>query len=375
MSTNLTTLPDHKAPVAFGNAGVELKSLEDAWRFAKAIHDSGLAPKAYKDGRTADQATAALLVVMQTGLELGYTPMQAVRNMWPSPDGRPNEYVEASWARVLASGLVEEWSEEFTDESATFRVLRKGSKTPVVSTFTIAQAMRAGLIKDGGNWKKYPERMLKARAKGYALKDAFPDVLRGMSIAEVTDEFFRGSERARDITPPRAPDPLIQKLGLATDVSEKASDNDPKVPINMPEKGEIQQTANAEDNEHAQAADGRESGYDPGPGSESPSAASFWANAPRGKSGHFRFGLSRPSGHGDQQETRYFSTIGDWCAALCELADETPEYMEVWDANVNVHAALVKDFPDELSQGHLKAVKDHIAAALKADEAVRRGAA
>lgn len=210
MSNSLTTQREQKAPVAFGESGVELRSLEEAWRFAEAVHRSGLSPSAYR-------SPEAVLIVMQTGMELGYSPMQAIRNMWPGPDGRPNEYVESAWARVLASGLVEEWSEEVSDTKATFRVLRKGSKVPIVSVFTIDQARRAGLIKTGGNYDKHPERMLKARAKGFAIKDVFPDVLRGMSIAEIRDEFFNGPERARDITPPKDQDPLLAQIGIDQD--------------------------------------------------------------------------------------------------------------------------------------------------------------
>ena len=182
-----------KMPVSFGEGGVQLRSLDDAFRFSTAILNSGLAPKAYQNAE-------AILVVIQIGSELGFSPMQAIRNMWPGPDGRPNEYVESSWARVLLSGLVEDWSEEVTDESVTFRVTRRGMKTPIVSTYTMDDAKRAGLVKDGGNWAKHPKRMLKARAKGFAIKDGFADILKGIGVAETRDEFYAPP---KDVAPPR----------------------------------------------------------------------------------------------------------------------------------------------------------------------------
>lgn len=207
-----------KLPVAFGENGVQLRSLEDAYRFASAVHSSGLVPTAYRSAE-------AVLVVMQTGMELGYTPMQAIRNMWPGPDGRPNEYVEASWARVLLSGLVEDWSEEVTDEEATFQVTRRGLKTPIVSTYTMADAKKAGLVKDGGNWAKHPKRMLKARAKGFAIKDGFADVLKGIGIAEVRDEFYG---QPKDVTPPR---PIRSDVKMMIDAADAVRNQRERITI------------------------------------------------------------------------------------------------------------------------------------------------
>jgi hypothetical protein len=79
---------------------------------------------------------------------------------------------------------------------------RKGRK-PVERTFTVDDAKKAGLW---GNqkkepWIKYPRRMLQMKARGHALKDVYPDVLMGVSIAEydhdviVSDGKLVGEER------------------------------------------------------------------------------------------------------------------------------------------------------------------------------------
>jgi len=48
------------------------------------------------------------------------------------------------------------------------------------ATFTMADAARAGLVKKGGGWDKYPANMLRWRAIGYCADIVFPDVTGGM---------------------------------------------------------------------------------------------------------------------------------------------------------------------------------------------------
>lgn len=68
--------------------------------------------------------------------------------------------------------------------TATCKVTRRGKPTPVVSTFSMADARAAGLLGKPGPWKQYTSRMLKMRARAFALRDAFPDVLSGIASAE-----------------------------------------------------------------------------------------------------------------------------------------------------------------------------------------------
>ena len=86
-------------------------------------------------------------------------------------------------AIVRGSGLLEFIREEPTDESCTCTIKRKGEE-PVTRTFTMADAQKAGLANKQGPWTQYPKRMMQMRARAYALRDVFPDVLRGVEIAE-----------------------------------------------------------------------------------------------------------------------------------------------------------------------------------------------
>jgi hypothetical protein len=83
----------------------------------------------------------------------------------------------------MASGLVEQFRESETGGTATCIVKRKGLDA-VTHTFGLDDAKTAGLLGKAGPWTNYPKRMRQMRARGYALRDAFPDVLMGLSIAE-----------------------------------------------------------------------------------------------------------------------------------------------------------------------------------------------
>ena len=56
-------------------------------------------------------------------------------------------------------------------------------------TFTVGDAIRAGLWKKAGPWTMYPKRMLQMRARSFALRDAFPDVLRGLVATEEVEDY------------------------------------------------------------------------------------------------------------------------------------------------------------------------------------------
>jgi hypothetical protein len=63
-------------------------------------------------------------------------------------------------------------------------VAKRKGRTPVTAKFSVEDAKRAGLWAKQGPWSAYPKRMLQMRARGFALRDAFPDVLKGMITAE-----------------------------------------------------------------------------------------------------------------------------------------------------------------------------------------------
>lgn len=157
--------------------GLIPKTIDEAYRLAKMIADSGLAPKDYV-GKPNN-----VMVAMQMGAEVGLAPMQALQNI-AVINGRPSLWGDAALAVVQASGLLEWIDEKVTAEGTVCRAQRKGYPEPIVREFTISDAKTAGLLNKDGPWKNYPKRMMQMRARSWVLRDAFADALRGLAVAE-----------------------------------------------------------------------------------------------------------------------------------------------------------------------------------------------
>lgn len=123
-----------------------------------------------------------MLVAFQMGAELGLRPLQALQNI-AVINGRPCLWGDAMLALVTGHPEFVDIHEEIGDDRATCTVKRR-NRTAVTRSFTMADAKKAGLADKAGPWQQYPRRMLQMRARGFALRDAFPDALRGIVSAE-----------------------------------------------------------------------------------------------------------------------------------------------------------------------------------------------
>jgi hypothetical protein len=154
--------------------------------FAAIAARSQLVPKDYR-GRPED-----ILLAVQLGSEVGLRPMQSLQNI-AVINGRPTVWGDALPGLCKASpvyeDLVETWEREDDPDFliAVCTAKRHGS-TPVTARFSVMDAKRAGLWSKPGPWQTYPRRMLQMRARSFALRDAFPDVLKGLiSVEEAQD--------------------------------------------------------------------------------------------------------------------------------------------------------------------------------------------
>jgi hypothetical protein len=114
---------------------------------------------------------------------------------------------------VRGSGLCEFIKERIEGAGdarmAVCEAKRRGEPEPIRRTFSVADAKKAGLWGKQGPWQQYPERMLQMRARAFALRDGFADVLGGLYLREEIED----AQPMRDITPreePPAPPPAAQ---------------------------------------------------------------------------------------------------------------------------------------------------------------------
>ena len=152
------------------------QTFEQALTFSNYLAESDLVPKDFKN------KPGNCLIAMQWGAELGLKPLQALSNI-AVINGRAALWGDAVIALVRSSPLCEYVQESDDGKTATCRAKRRNEPEQVV-TFSMDDAKTAGLLGKQGPWTQYPKRMRQMRARAFALRDVFPDVLRGMPVAE-----------------------------------------------------------------------------------------------------------------------------------------------------------------------------------------------
>ncbi|MBS1040976.1 recombinase RecT [Gluconobacter cerinus] len=193
----VTTMQGH-APA------IQITSFHELMRFAEMASQSGMVPSQY-NGKP-----GAVLIAVQMGSELGLAPMQSLQNI-AVINGRPSVWGDALLGLVKASPVCDdviETTDGEGDQMTAICVAKRKGKSPVEARFSVQDAKDAGLWNKQGPWKQYSRRMLQMRARGFALRDAFPDVLRGLTTAEeaadIPQDEFRNSvsnQRPLDVTP------------------------------------------------------------------------------------------------------------------------------------------------------------------------------
>lgn len=152
------------------------QTFEQALTFSNYLADSDMVPKDFK-GKPGN-----CLVAIQWGMEIGLKPLQAMQNI-AVINGRPSLWGDAVIALVRSSPLCESIIEEDDGRTATCRVKRRGEPEQSRS-FSMDDAKAAGLLGKQGPWTQYPKRMRQMRARAFAVRDVFPDVLKGLPVAE-----------------------------------------------------------------------------------------------------------------------------------------------------------------------------------------------
>jgi hypothetical protein len=199
--------------LATNRQGFAPATITEAMEFSKMLADSSMVPKAYQ-GKPQD-----IMVCVQWGYEIGLAPMQALQNI-AVINGKPSVYGDAAMALVQASPVcdgVEEFIEgEGTPNPVAVCIAHRKGRKPVRATFSVEDAKRAGLWGKQGPWQAYPKRMMQMRARGFALRDAFPDVLKGLITAEEAQDYPSELNHSKVAIKPANPLDMVAAPALPT---------------------------------------------------------------------------------------------------------------------------------------------------------------
>ncbi len=161
-------------------------SVKEAMEMATMLSKSNIVPKDFY-GKPEN-----CFVAIGFGMEIGLPPLQAIQNIMVV-NGRPSLWGDSVLALVMGSGLCEQFEESSSSEAmkqgfGRCKVKRSGMKEMEV-TFSLDDAKKAGLLGKPGPWQQYMGRMLQLRARSWALRDCFPDVLKGIQVREEVDDY------------------------------------------------------------------------------------------------------------------------------------------------------------------------------------------
>ena len=162
--------------------------VDQALRISEMFAKSDLVPDNYKN------KPANIFLAVYAGASLGLAPFQAMQNI-AVINGKPSIFGDALLAMVRNDkrclSVKESIVGEAMNRTATCIVSRlapNGETEIVSSSFCLGDAQKAGLL-NRGPWKSYPDRMLQMRARGFALRDAFADVIGGLITSEEAQDY------------------------------------------------------------------------------------------------------------------------------------------------------------------------------------------
>jgi hypothetical protein len=239
------SLPEFLAP----------RSLAAVRELAQRIACAEWAPETYRDFEGTYSVAKIELAIMQ-GAVVGLGPIASVQSI-ALIDGKPAIWGDGALAVVEGSGLLDDMSEEYvTDDeeglTAISTLRRRHRPTPIVGRFSIAMAEQAQLTQKEGPWRSYPRRMLMMRARSWALRDGFADVLRGLAIREEVEDYEPGERGAS------SPSARVSPSALRTPVRAWLPRPRFSASITVPDRAANQDTAPADAAEADPPATGAE---------------------------------------------------------------------------------------------------------------------
>ncbi len=155
-------------------------------QLASQLSKSTMVPKSYQ-GKPQD-----LFVAMAMGYQIGLSVEQAIQAI-AVINGKPCLYGDDMLALCLKHpDFVDIIEEPIVQAGQLFGyscTVKRKNMTDHTTQFTLEMAKKAGLLSKPGPWTQYPDRMLQLRARSFALRDKFPDALKGIKSREETEDY------------------------------------------------------------------------------------------------------------------------------------------------------------------------------------------
>lgn len=181
------------------------QELRPIYALAHAAASSGYFP----DVQRLSQAVIRLAI----GERLGLTPLEAFTGIY-FVNGRLAMSATLLASRIKSSGRYDYRVEELTEERCVIRFYERGPFGGLqeigTSEFTMEDAAKAGLLRPGSAWEKYPRNMLFARALSNGARWFCPDAVFGAHELSEAQESIVGADIV-DI--PELPVEAVQAAG------------------------------------------------------------------------------------------------------------------------------------------------------------------
>ena len=162
--------------------------VDQALKISEMFAKSDLVPDSYRN------KPANIFLAVSAGASLGLAPFQAMQNI-AVINGKPSIWGDALLAMVRNDkrclSVKETIEGEGNARTATCSVSRlapNGETEVITASFSMNNAQKAGLL-NRKPWQSYPDRMLQMRARGFALRDAFADVIGGLISGEEAEDY------------------------------------------------------------------------------------------------------------------------------------------------------------------------------------------
>lgn len=197
------------------------RTFVEAQAMCAALAVSDLVPGNYRD------KPQNMIVVVMSGAELGIPPMQSLR-LYHLMDGVPRLSAEGIRSIVIVSPDCEYFEPQTMSELASTWVGKRRGRPEKSVTWTIERARKAGLVdrknRDGspGNWMKYPEDMLNARASAQLARLVWPHIAAGLISREEASDGYIEAEFTETKTPQFVAPPPVQ-VQVAQTLADEAS--------------------------------------------------------------------------------------------------------------------------------------------------------